>query len=291
MMNKRKANQIIRGQNAVDGAGVHLRRVLGPVNIVDFDPFLMLDGFDSEDPKDYIKGFPWHPHRGIETITYLIKGKVEHGDSLGNKGTIHDLECQWMTAGSGIIHQEMPKESERMLGCQLWVNLPARDKMTIPAYGDITQEKVTLVEEENAVVRILAGTYKGKSGVFEGKYVKVKYLDIDLAPSSTWTYDETPNDQTLFIYLLDGNLAVDNNLSQFENKSCAVLFTSSDKDSDIYDSVEVRSGNQGARFVLLAAKPLKEPVAWGGPIVMNTNEELDQAFKELDNGTFIKHSV
>ena len=290
-MNKRKANQIIRGQNAVDGAGVHLRRVLGPVNIVDFDPFLMLDGFDSEDPKDYIKGFPWHPHRGIETITYLIKGKVEHGDSLGNKGTIHDLECQWMTAGSGIIHQEMPKKSERMLGCQLWVNLPARDKMTIPAYGDITQEKVTLVEEENAVVRILAGTYKGKSGVFEGKYVKVKYLDIDLAPSSTWTYDETPNDQTLFIYLLDGNLAVDNNLSQFENKSCAVLFTSSDKDSDIYDSVEVRSGNQGARFVLLAAKPLKEPVAWGGPIVMNTNEELDQAFKELDNGTFIKHSV
>ncbi|CAK7021173.1 MAG: hypothetical protein PETM_00857 [Petrimonas sp.] len=290
-MNKRKANQIIRGQNAVDGAGVHLRRVLGPVNIVDFDPFLMLDGFDSEDPKDYIKGFPWHPHRGIETITYLIKGKVEHGDSLGNKGTIHDLECQWMTAGSGIIHQEMPKESERMLGCQLWVNLPARDKMTIPAYGDITQEKVTLVEEENAVVRILAGTYKGKSGVFEGKYVKVKYLDIDLAPSSTWTYDETPNDQTLFIYLLDGNLAVDNNLSQFENKSCAVLFTSSDKDSDIYNSVEVRSGNQGARFVLLAAKPLKEPVAWGGPIVMNTNEELDQAFKELDNGTFIKHSV
>ncbi|BBD46713.1 Pirin-like protein [Petrimonas sp. IBARAKI] len=290
-MNKRKANQIIRGQNAVDGAGVHLRRVLGPVNIVDFDPFLMLDGFDSEDPKDYIKGFPWHPHRGIETITYLIKGKVEHGDSLGNKGTIHDLECQWMTAGSGIIHQEMPKESERMLGCQLWVNLPARDKMTIPAYGDITQEKVTLVEEENAVVRILAGTYKGKSGVFEGKYVKVKYLDIDLAPSSTWTYDETPNDQTLFIYLLDGNLAVDNNLSQFENKSCAVLFTSSDKDSDIYDSIEVRSGNQGARFVLLAAKPLKEPVAWGGPIVMNTNEELDQAFKELDNGTFIKHSV
>lgn len=290
-MNKRKANQIIRGQNAVDGAGVHLRRVLGPVNIVDFDPFLMLDGFDSEDPKDYIKGFPWHPHRGIETITYLIKGKVEHGDSLGNKGTIHDLECQWMTAGSGIIHQEMPKESERMLGCQLWVNLPARDKMAIPAYGDITQEKVTLVEEENAVVRILAGTYKGKSGVFEAKYVKVKYLDIDLAPSSTWTYDETPNDQTLFIYLLDGNLAVDNNLSQFENKSCAVLFTSSDKDSDIYDSVEVRSGNQGARFVLLAAKPLKEPVAWGGPIVMNTNEELDQAFKELDNGTFIKHSV
>lgn len=290
-MNKRKATQIIRGQNAIDGAGVHLRRVLGPRNIEDFNPFLMLDSFDSEDPKDYVKGFPWHPHRGIETITYLIKGKVEHGDSLGNKGTIHDLECQWMTAGSGIIHQEMPKESERMLGCQLWVNLPAKDKMTIPAYGDITQDKVTLVEEDNAVVRILAGTYKGKSGVFEGNYVKVKYLDIDLDPNSTWTFDETPNDQTLFIYLLEGNLAFDNNLSEFENKSCAVLFTSTDKDSNTYDSVEVRSGSHGARFVLLAAKPLKEPVAWGGPIVMNTNEELELAFKELNDGTFIKHRV
>jgi len=290
-MNKRKATQIIRGHSAIDGAGVYLQRVLGPNNIADFDPFLMLDGFDSVDPKDYIKGFPWHPHRGIETITYLIKGKVEHGDSLGNKGTIHDLECQWMTAGSGIIHQEMPKESDRMLGCQIWVNLPASNKMTQPAYGDITQDKVTLVEEENAVVRILAGTYKGKSGVFEGKYVKVKYLDVDLAPQSTWTYTETPNDETLFIYLLDGTLAVDESLSQLENKSCAILFTSSNPDSNANDTVEVRSGNQGARFIMLAAKPIQEPVAWGGPIVMNTNEELNQAFKELDNGTFIKHKV
>ena len=220
-----------------------------------------------------------------------FKGKVEHGDSLGNKGIIHDLECHWMTAGSGIIHQEMPKESERMLGCQLWVNLPAREKMVIPAYGDITHDKVTLVEEENAVVRIIAGTFKGNSGVFEGKYVKVKYLDVDLASSSTWTYAETPNSETLFIYLLDGTLAVDETLSQFENKSCAILFSSIDKNSNTNDAVEVRSGNQGARFVLLAAKPLHEPVAWGGPIVMNTNEELDQAFKELDNGTFIKHKV
>ena len=194
-----------------------------------------------------------------------------------------------MTAGSGIIHQEMPKASERMLGCQLWVNLPAKDKMTTPAYGDITHDKVTLFEEENAVVRILAGTYKGKSGVFEGKYVKVKYIDIDLNSNSIWTYSETPNDETLFIQLLDGTLAVDETLSQFENKSCAVLFTSSNKDNNINDLVEVRSGNQGARFVLLAARPIQEPVAWGGPIVMNTNEELNLAFKELDNGTFIKH--
>ena len=290
-MNKRKAIQIVRGRNAIDGAGVHLRRVLGARTIIDFDPFLMLDGFDSADPEDYIKGFPWHPHRGIETITYLIKGKIEHGDSLGNKGTINDLECQWMTAGSGIIHQEMPKASERMLGCQIWVNLPAKDKMTVPAYGDITHDKIIVAEEENAVVRILAGTYKGESGVFEGKYVKVKYIDVDLAPDSTWTYTETPTSETLFIYLLDGKIAVDDNLSDFEDKSCAVLFASSDKSVAANDAVVVRSGKQGARFVLLAAKPLRETVAWGGPIVMNTNEELEQAYEELDNGTFIKHKV
>lgn len=290
-MKTRKATQIVRGKDAIDGAGVHLRRVLGIRNIVDFDPFLMLDGFDSTNPSDYIKGFPSHPHRGIETITYLISGKIEHGDSLGNKGTIHNLECQWMTAGSGIIHQEMPKESERMLGCQLWVNLPAKDKMTHPSYGDITHDKVTLVKEENAEVRILAGTYKGKAGAFEGKYVKVKYLDVDLAPNSTWSYSETPNDETLFIYLLDGTLAVDESLSLFENKACAVLFTSDDKTNITNDAVEVRSGSQGARFILLAAKPLHEPIAWGGPIVMNTKEELNQAFEELDNGTFIKHTV
>jgi redox-sensitive bicupin YhaK (pirin superfamily) len=291
VMDKRKATKVIRGEHAIDGAGVRLRRVLGQRNIAEFDPFLMLDGFDSTDPRDYIRGFPWHPHRGIETITYLIKGRVEHGDSLGNRGTIHDLECQWMTAGSGIIHQEMPKESERMLGCQLWVNLPAKDKMTQPAYGDITQDKVALVEEENATARILAGSYKGKRGVFEGKYVKVKYLDIDLKPDSRWTYNETPNDETLFIYLLEGTLAVDSNLSQFENRSCAVLFTSDNKDSNQYDAIEVLAGEEGARFVLLAAKPLREPVAWGGPIVMNTNEELELAFEELDNGTFIKHEI
>ena len=290
-MNKRKATQIVRGQDAVDGAGVRLRRVLGASNIPDFDPFLMLDGFDSADPGDYIKGFPWHPHRGIETITYLVKGKMEHGDSLGNSGTINDLECQWMTAGSGIVHQEMPQASERMLGCQLWVNLPAKDKMTIPSYGDITEEKIVVAAEENAVVRIVAGSYKGRNGVFEGKYVKVKYIDVDLAPDSTWSYAETPNDETLFIYLLDGTLAVNESLSDFENKSCAVLFTSADNDAAANDAVVVRSGNRGARFVLLAAKPLHEPVAWGGPIVMNSREELELAFDELDKGTFIKHNV
>ncbi len=288
-MNKRTASQIIRGQHAMDGAGVHLRRVLGIRTIQDFDPFLMLDGFDSENPRDYIKGFPWHPHRGIETITYLISGNIEHGDSLGNKGTIRDLECQWMTAGSGIIHQEMPQASERMLGCQLWVNLPAKDKMTVPAYGDITQEMIPIVREENAEIRILAGSYKGTHGVFQGKYVKVSYIDVTLAPECTWTYSETPNSETLFTYLLDGTLAVDENLSDLQDKSCAVLFTSTEKNAPLHDTVVVRSGKQGARFILLAAKPLREPVAWGGPIVMNTQEELEHAFAELDNGTFIKH--
>lgn len=290
-MTKRKATQIIRGQNAVDGAGVHLRRVLGLRNVQDFDPFLMLDGFDSLDPNDYVKGFPWHPHRGIETVTYLIKGEIIHADSLGNRGTIKDLECQWMTAGSGIIHQEMPQPSERMLGCQLWVNLPAKDKMTMPAYGDITQDDVEIVEEENALVRIISGSYRGRSGAFQGDYVKVKYLDVEIAPNTTWTYSETPNNETLFLYLLDGTLAPDENLSAFENKACAILFSSNNPEDSENDSVTVKSGGEGARFVLLAGKPLREPILWGGPIVMNTREELNLAFEELDRGTFIKHEI
>ena len=159
----RKCTQIVRGQHTIDGAGVRLRRVLGLKTVKDFDPFLMLDGFDSSNPQDYIKGFPWHPHRGIETVTYLLKGEIEHGDSLGNKGVIRDLQCQWMTAGSGIIHQEMPMASERMLGCQLWVNLPKKDKMTQPAYRDIKQQDVSVIQEKNATVRVLSGNYHEQS--------------------------------------------------------------------------------------------------------------------------------
>lgn len=290
-MNKRIATQIVRGKKAIDGAGVHLRRVLGIRTIQDFDPFLMLDGFDSENPEDYIKGFPWHPHRGIETITYLIQGSIEHGDSLGNTGIIGDLECQWMTAGSGIIHQEMPQASKQMLGCQIWVNLPKKYKMTHPSYGDITQDKIKVIKEENASIRILAGKYKGKRGAFKGKYVKVQYLDIELAPNHTWVYSETPNNETLFVYLLEGALSVDKNLSYYEDKACAILFSSSNEDNSSNDSVVVRAGIEGARFVLLAGKPLREPVAWGGPIVMNTQDELQIAFRELEKETFIKHKI
>lgn len=285
---KRTCTQTVRGQYAIDGAGVHLRRVLGIRTVKAFDPFLMLDGFDSENPDDYIRGFPWHPHRGIETVTYLIKGQVEHGDSLGNKGVIGDLQCQWMTAGSGIIHQEMPMASDRMLGCQLWVNLPAKDKMTTPAYRDIKEDDMAVVKEENAVVRVLSGSYKGHEARVKGDYVKVYYLDVALDADTSWHYNEIPNNHTLFIYLIEGTLAADENLNRFEEKACAMLFTSSSKHGNEYDDVLVKAGAGGARFLLLAAIPLNEPVAWGGPIVMNTKEELDLAFRELNNNTFIK---
>ena len=288
-MSVRKCTQIVRGQQATDGAGVRLRRVLGLRTVKDFDPFLMLDGFDSTDPEDYIKGFPWHPHRGIETVTYLLQGEIEHGDSLGNQGFIRDLSCQWMTAGSGIIHQEMPKASERMLGCQLWINLPKKDKMTQPAYRDIQQKDIQVIQEKNASVRVLSGNYKNYHGSVKGEYVKVQYLDISLNSDSVWHYTETPNDQTLFLYLIEGTLAVDNALADFEEKACAILMSGSSAENSDYDELLVKAGPQGARFFLIAGKPLKEPVAWGGPIVMNTEEELNVAFRELDNKTFIKH--
>jgi redox-sensitive bicupin YhaK (pirin superfamily) len=289
-MSRRKCTQIIRGQQTVDGAGVRLRRVLGLNTAEDFDPFLMLDGFDSVDPKDYIRGFPWHPHRGIETVTYLLQGEIEHGASLGNQGIIRDYQCQWMTAGSGIIHQEMPKASERLLGCQLWVNLPKKEKMTEPAYRDIKPQDVSMVQEKNATIRVLSGNYHDHQGAVKGEHVKVQYLDVTLESNAVWRYQETSNDQTLFLYLIEGTLAADDALVSFEEKACAILMTgSSEKDTD-YDEVLVKAGTEGARFFLLAAKPLKEPIAWGGPIVMNTEEELNEAFRELNNKTFIKHS-
>lgn len=289
-MSARICTQIIRGKQAVDGAGVTLRRVLGYKTIQDFDPFLMLDGFDSTDPQDYILGFPWHPHRGIETVTYLLHGEIEHGDSLGNSGVIRDHQCQWMTAGSGIIHQEMPKAADRMLGCQLWVNLPQKMKMTEPAYRDIKKEDVPVIQENNTTVRVLAGNYKGHKGAMKGEYVKVLYLDVTLEPLTVWNYGETPNNQTLFLYLIDGTLAADETLTGFEEKACAMLMTPSSVRMEDFDSVMVKAGREGARFLLLAAEPLKEPVAWGGPIVMNTREELNEAFRDLDNNTFIRHT-
>ena len=289
-MARRKCTRIVRGQHAVDGAGVRLRRVLGLNTVEDFDPFLMLDGFDSTNPQDYIRGFPWHPHRGIETVTYLLQGEIEHGDSLGNQGMIRDHQCQWMTAGSGIIHQEMPKASVRLLGCQLWVNLPKKDKMTEPAYRDIKPQDVSVVQEKDATIRVLSGNYHNHRGAVKGEHIKVQYLDVAMDPNTNWRYQETSNDQTLFLYLIEGTLAADDALANFEEKACALLMSASSSKETDNDEVIVAAGTEGARFFLIAAKPLKEPVAWGGPIVMNTEEELDEAFRELDNKTFIKHN-
>lgn len=276
----RSIRRLVTGQPAVDGAGVHLVRVIGYHDTRDFDPFLMLDAFDSTNPDDYVRGFPWHPHRGIETVTYLVQGDIEHGDSLGNHGSILDGDCQWMTAGSGIIHQEMPKPSDRMLGCQLWVNLPAKDKMTAPQYRDIRQAMIPLVTAPGAEVRIVAGQYQGVAGATRGDYVNVQYLDVKLAPGSSWTLPTDP-DHTVFLYILEGAASFDPAGDAPVAEKQAVLFGAG-------DALFVQAAGEGIRFLLFAGRPLHEPIAWGGPIVMNTRTELDLAFRELDNKTFIK---
>lgn len=280
MNNIRTIRKIITGQKATDGAGVKLVRVFGYNDTKDFDPFLMLDAFDSVNPSDYIKGFPWHPHRGIETITYLVKGDIEHGDSIGNQGSIMDGDCQWMTAGSGIIHQEMPKACDRMLGVQLWLNLPAENKMVAPKYGDIFKKNIPVIEVGDNRVHIIAGEYNGISGAFQGDYVKPLYFDVEVSADSEWSFN-CEKDWTLFVYILQGEGYFNPNSEELIAEKHTVLFNEG-------DTFWVKASNKGIRFILLSGKPLKEPIAWGGPIVMNTREELDQAFKELDQGDFIK---
>lgn len=275
----KNVNRKIKGQQAIDGARVRLVRVFGYDDVFDFDPFLMLDAFDSSRPEDYTRGFPWHPHRGIETITYLLDGEIEHGDSLGNKGVIRDGECQWMTAGSGIIHQEMPKDSPRLRGIQLWLNLPRADKMTTPKYHGIENGDIPVIEEEGAKIRILGGEYLGYKGAMSGNYVKPTYLDVELAPAASWSMKAEP-EETLFVYVLEGAGSFGSDGSSGALHEC-LLFGEGDR-------FEVKSGAQGIRFLLLSGKPLKEPIAWGGPIVMNTREELEQAFRELDEDAFIR---
>ncbi len=275
----RKILKTNKGRRAIDGAGVNLVRVFGYGETKDYDPFLMLDAFDSSNPEDYIKGFPWHPHRGIETITYLIEGEIEHQDSLGNKGVIRGGDGQWMTAGSGIIHQEMPKASSRMLGAQLWLNLPAKFKMTKPAYGDIRKEDIPVLDESSAVVRVVAGNYKGIKGGFVGSFIDASYLDVQVKAGQEWVYD-TNGDENLFLYIFEGSGIFDKDSSVVVEEKTAVLFTRGDK-------LFVKAVGD-LRFVVLSGESLSESIAWGGPIVMNTKEELDQAFKDLEDNTFIK---
>lgn len=279
-MTIREVKKIVTGSSAIDGAGVKLVRVLGHNDVEDFDPFLMFDAFDSVNPEDYTKGFPWHPHRGIETITYLINGIIEHGDSLGNKGIILDGCCQWMTAGSGIMHQEMPKQSDRMLGAQLWLNMSKEHKMSEPKYCDITNDMVPTVVEGNNIIKIISGNYKDNSSSVYGDYVKMTYLDVQMKENSEWEFNVNP-EETVFIYIVEGEGAFGSLNTKYESKR-AILFS----EGDVF---KARTENSKIRFFLYAAKPLNESVAWGGPIVMNTREELNHAFNELRDGTFIKH--
>ncbi len=275
----RNINRIVSGSNSVDGAGVKLVRVLGPDTTRDFDPFLMLDAFDSRYPADYTRGFPWHPHRGIETVTYLIEGDIEHCDSLGNKGHILDGGCQWMTAGSGIIHQEMPLAHPRMLGLQLWINLPRKDKWVPPQYRDIKAAMIPKVDETAGTVGVISGAYGQTSGATQGDYVKALLLDVALKPNATWNLMIDPQ-STLFIYIVDGEGAFGDAKTCVKSRN-AILFHDGDE-------FAVQAGPAGMRFVLCAGRPLREPIAWGGPVVMNTQEELNQAFDEIDKNTFIR---
>ncbi|MCF7933216.1 MAG: pirin family protein [Spirochaetia bacterium] len=278
-MTERRIRKIVGGSVAYDGAGVKLVRVFGHEEVKDFDPFLLLDAFDSEDPDEYTKGFPWHPHRGIETVTYLIHGQIAHGDSLGNTGNILDGGCQWMTAGSGIIHQEMPQAVDRLLGAQLWINLPRSSKMTEPAYRDITSDTVPVVQDGQSTVRVISGSYRGTAGPVAGDYIRTDYLNVSLLPG---VRRESPCDPqlTVFCYLVEGSAHFDRHAGAVPARR-AVLMGSG-------ECVSVEAAEEGVRFLLIAGKPLHEPIAWGGPIVMNTREELHQAFKELDEGSFIR---
>lgn len=280
MSDIRTIRKIITGKNTVDGAGVKLVRVFGYDDTKDFGPFLMLDAFDSVNPNDYTKGFPWHPHRGIETITYLIKGDIEHADSLGNKGSILDGQCQWMTAGSGIIHQEMPKSTQRMLGVQLWLNLPSKYKIVAPKYRGISMEDIPVIDEGGSKIHIISGTYNEKLGAMQGDYVKAIYLDVELTSGSEWTLN-TEKGNTLFVYIIQGEASFGPESDELIGEKHAVLFNEGNK-------FRVKASNKGTRFLLMSGKPLNEPIAWGGPIVMNTSEELELAFKELGENTFIK---
>ena len=278
---RRKVEKVFRGEPVIEGAGVHLHRVFGYYDTLLFDPFLMLDDFRSDAPEEYLNGFPWHPHRGIETITYVLKGDVEHGDSLGNKGVISSGDVQWMTAGSGIIHQEMPKGDDKgsMYGFQLWANLPARQKMMEPRYRDISAADIPEVELENGTkIKIIAGTVSGVSGPADDIVIDPEYLDCRV-PAATEFIHKTKKGYTTFLYVIAGEGSI---ADTFVSDRTLVLFGDGEE-------LAITSGANKVRFLLLSGRPLKESIAWRGPIVMNTEEELDQAFSEIRNETFIKH--
>jgi hypothetical protein len=278
-METRTIQKLYAGIPTVEGAGVNLTRIFSQPDVYDLDPFLLLDFFDSNNPADYRAGFPMHPHRGIETITYLLKGAIEHQDSLGNKGVIEPYGCQWMTAGRSILHQEMPDPSLPILGTQLWLNLPAAHKMTAPAYRDITESDVPIYKKDGLLVRVLAGTFDGVTGPVRGTYVDPIYLDVTVRPHGTFPL-AIPAKITAFIFLLEGRLDFPEGKSVLAPETRGILLSRG-------EYINIQSGS-GARFLIIAGQPLNEPIAWGGPIVMNSQEELHTAFQQLRDGTFIQ---
>lgn len=276
----RQIQEVLRGQKVIEGAGVHLRRLFGFHNPSRFDPFLLLDDFRSNKREEFIKGFPWHPHRGIETITYVLQGDVEHGDSLGNKGTISSGDVQWMTAGNGIIHQEMPKGDANgiLQGFQLWANLPAASKMMPPRYRGITAADISQVKRANGTcIRVIAGCVDGVTGPADNIIIDPEYLDCTVPPNTEFRHP-THKGYTVFVYVIGGNGNVQG--TKVSNGDL-VLFADGDE-------ITLSAQDEQLRFLYLSGKPIGEPIAWRGPIVMNTDEELQQAFRELDNNTFIK---
>jgi len=273
---------LLTGKPTVEGAGVRLLRVFGLQEVPRFDPFLLFDDFGSDNPDDYLSGFPWHPHRGIETVTYMFSGSVEHGDSLGNSGVISAGDIQWMTAGSGIIHQEMPQGvDDHLRGFQLWVNLPARSKMVAPRYQDIKADSIPEVSpHEGLRIKVIAGEIVGVRGPVQDVIAEPEYLDITLEPGADLEHPTTPG-HTVFAYAVNGRGKIGPGGAYELERGQLALFTDG-------DSVIARAEDVAFRFLLVSGRPLGEPVAWSGPIVMNTQEELAVAFQEYRTDTFIK---
>jgi hypothetical protein len=300
IMSIRPIKRVSESQPTIEGAGVRLRRAFGFHETNEFDPFLLLDDFRNEDPKDYRAGFPWHPHRGIETITYVLAGNVDHRDSLGNSGSLGSGDVQWMTAGSGILHQEMPEGDPRgrMHGFQLWANLPASLKMSPPRYQDIPAKEIPeITDDDGTRARVICGTFWGKTGPVDGIAAEPRYLDVSIPAGrrKTLPVDTTRN---AFAYVFEGSGtfrdASKSRAVRTENTGSATdppakeLGNRSLVQFDNGDGVFVQAGPEGIRFLLVSGKAIREPVAWRGPIVMNTEAELQQAYLELQNGTFIK---
>ena len=268
---------ILQGLSTYDGAGVKLKRIFAHDHTKLTDPFLLLDHFGSDNPDDYIKGFPWHPHRGIETVTYMLSGTVEHGDSVGNAGTIGPGDIQWMTAGGGVFHQEMPKPSKgRMHGLQLWVNLPAKNKMMRPRYRGILEKDVPVVKVPGGEVRVIAGVYKNATGPVPELVVDIEYLDVRLKKGTVLSH-AAKEGYTSFCYLISGTGEFDD--AKLEEAQL-ILFMET-------ENITIKA-SEDIHYIFVTGKQINEPIAWGGPIVMNTPEELEIAFRELDERTFIK---